>query len=572
MYRLLIVDDESYIVDWISEIMEVQAGTEMEIYRAYSAFEALNWLSRARIDIMIADVCMPEMSGITLAQKVRQNWPGCKIIMLTAHAEFDYAFEAIKSNVTGYVLKTEDDECILETVRKAVRELDKEVKNLQLLSEAQDRLCDSMGAIQKELVLSILCGENRLKEDIIRQFNQLSIEMDVQMPFLLLISKIHGIPENVDIVERFYYICTIKKVIRHYLSRYFNCIQVEYQNDKLVILLQTKAEESHLYDSNEDDKETLSNEYFITYVKGTLELVQQSCRENLNFSLSFIISSTFLPIDQLHQKFQHMLQVLAYHGDDEKGVIITDALLEGHITNKPAELNNEQVKNRIELNSLNLLATYLEKGNREKFFEGLKKICQDLRNVNNLNDPLAQEIYYSVALMLLSYINSRKLSHRVSLQIDISNIFKIDVHYSWNETIENLYRLANTIMNLHIQDMGDLSLNLVQFINGYIEKNIVGDVSLIKLSEVTGYNPSYLSRLYKEIANETLNEYIGRVRFKKAKELLESSNFNLNQIAVEIGLGSRTYFNRFIKKITGMSPQEYRDYLAVPKGKHRIQK
>lgn len=41
MYRLLIVDDEAYIVDWISEIMEVQLGIELEIYRAYSAFEAL---------------------------------------------------------------------------------------------------------------------------------------------------------------------------------------------------------------------------------------------------------------------------------------------------------------------------------------------------------------------------------------------------------------------------------------------------------------------------------------------------------------------------------------------------
>jgi two-component system response regulator YesN len=527
---------------------------------------------------MIADVCMPEMSGITLAQKVRQNWPGCKIIMLTAYAEFDYAFESIKSNVTGYVLKTEDDERILETVRKAVRELDKEVKELQLLYEAQDKLCDSMGAIQKELVLSILSGGNNVREDIIRQFDRMHIGMDVHRPLLMLIGKIYGIHEKADIVERFDYICTIKKVIRHYLSRYFNCIQVEYQNDKIVILLQTKEVSSDLYDSDGDGKETLSDEYFITFVKGTLELVQQSCKENLNFSLSFIVSNTFLKIDRLHQRFQHMLQVIAYHGSYEKEVILTDAHLEGHINNKPAESGSEQVKNRIELNSLNLLTTYLEKGDRANFFEGLKKICQDLRNVNNLHDPVAQEIYYSVALMLLSYINSRKISDRVSLKTDIRNIFRIDEHYSWNEAIEYLYRLAGTIMDLHTQDMGNLSLNLVQFINGYIQNNIIGDVSLIKLSEITGYNPSYLSRLYKEIANETLNEYISKIRFNKAKELLESSNFNLNEIAIEIGLGSRTYFNRFIKKITGMSPQEYRDYLlsrsfaVLSESKHRIQK
>ncbi|MDD4680505.1 MAG: AraC family transcriptional regulator, partial [Clostridia bacterium] len=107
-----------------------------------------------------------------------------------------------------------------------------------------------------------------------------------------------------------------------------------------------------------------------------------------------------------------------------------------------------------------------------------------------------------------------------------------------------------------------LSLNLVQFINQYVQTHIAEDVSLIKLSEVTGYNPSYLSRLYKEVANENLSAYINRVRFDKAKNLLINSDLNLNEIAAEVGLNSRTYFNRFIKNITGMSPQEYRTHLT----------
>lgn len=218
---------------------------------------------------------------------------------------------------------------------------------------------------------------------------------------------------------------------------------VEYPGDRVVILMQQRTDGD---DSNKSD------DYYITYTKGVLELVQKSLEENLKLSSSFVISSTFIEFEHLFKRFQQILQVLAYHGAGEKGVIITDTLLEGHMNRSLEELNNK----------------------------------------------------------------------------------------------------------------------LLQFINEYIEKNIMGDVSLIKLSEVTGYNPSYLSRLYKEIANETLNEYIGRVRFKKAKELLESSNLNLNAIAVEIGLESRTYFNRFIKKITGMSPQEYRDHLN--ECKHRIQK
>ena len=80
MYRILIVDDEPYVVDWLSSLLEMKTEFELDICLAYSAEEALNWLKRAKIDIIITDIQMPEMSGIELAQEVRKNWPQCKVI------------------------------------------------------------------------------------------------------------------------------------------------------------------------------------------------------------------------------------------------------------------------------------------------------------------------------------------------------------------------------------------------------------------------------------------------------------------------------------------------------------
>ena len=209
-----------------------------------------------------------------------------------------------------------------------------------------------------------------------------------------------------------------------------------------------------------------------------------------------------------------------------------------------------------------MLETYLENGDRENFEAGLKNICEGIRNEKCFHDSAAQEIFYSVSLMLLSYANRRKITGTVASKVDIGDLLGRYNHYSWNESIDYLYKFANEILEVQEKDTNELSLNLVQFINQYIQTHIAEDVSLIKLSEVTGYNPSYLSRLYKEIANETLSAYISRIRFEKAKNLLANSNLNLNEIATEVGLNSRTYFNRFIKKITGMSPQEYRTYLC----------
>ncbi len=95
MYSVLVVDDEDFVVDNLSGLLE--SRTELNVCRAYSAAEALAWLRRSKIDIVVADIEMPWMNGIELAEKVKMNWPYCKVIFLTAHAEFNYAFEAIKT-------------------------------------------------------------------------------------------------------------------------------------------------------------------------------------------------------------------------------------------------------------------------------------------------------------------------------------------------------------------------------------------------------------------------------------------------------------------------------------------
>jgi two-component system response regulator YesN len=563
MYRLLVVDDEPYIVDWICEIAEVESGIELEVYRAYSVHEALNWLNRARIDIMITDIRMPGESGISLVQKVTRNWPKCKIIMLTAYAEFDYAYAAIESNVTAYILKTEDDARILEAIRKAVKELDKELKDLQLLNKTNDKLLNSMQPIQNDIIISILKGEIMQKEEIISQLESVSIQINVEDPFVLVISKIDGIPEKANIVDRFNYRHAVKKIIEHYFTQYFHCFQIEYSNVKIVLLLQPRKEQNGEEKGLKRDASSATGEYFITYTKGTLELVQQSCKENTGLDISFVVSNTLVELTQLHYKFQHMEKTLLHCVSDEKGVVISDAILneQNHENSAGSSDKLEEIREDL-TKDLYLLETYLENGDRENFEAGLKNICEGIRNEKCLHDSAAQEIFYSVSLMLLSYANRRKIAGAVASKVDISDLLGRYNHYSWNESIDYLYKFANGILEIQEKDTSELSLNLVQFINQYIQTHIAEDVSLIKLSEVTGYNPSYLSRLYKEIANETLSAYISRIRFEKAKNLLANSNLNLNEIATEVGLNSRTYFNRFIKKITGMSPQEYRTYLC----------
>lgn len=106
--KLLIVDDEAYIVDWLFDLLHEQFP-ELTVRRAYSGIQAMHILENEPIDLLVADIQMPRMTGIQLMEQVCKNWPKCRILFLTGFGEFDYVYTAIQKKGVRYLLKTEDD-------------------------------------------------------------------------------------------------------------------------------------------------------------------------------------------------------------------------------------------------------------------------------------------------------------------------------------------------------------------------------------------------------------------------------------------------------------------------------
>jgi len=106
---------------------------------------------------------------------------------------------------------------------------------------------------------------------------------------------------------------------------------------------------------------------------------------------------------------------------------------------------------------------------------------------------------------------------------------------------------------------------VISNINKYIEENLQDDISLVRLAEIVHFNPSYLSRLYKQTTGKTLSEYIKEVKIKKAMEMLKQDEIKIYEIADSIGFKNPSYFTRFFKSITNMTPQEYRDLCVEDK-------
>ncbi len=128
--RILVVDDEKSILEFL-EIMLGREGYQVEI--AESGAKATSILKKTKIDVMITDISMPEMDGIQLLSKVKQNQPECAVIIMTAHGSTGSAVEAMKLGASDYLTKPfqiEEMKLAIETAIKAIA-LEKENRILK---------------------------------------------------------------------------------------------------------------------------------------------------------------------------------------------------------------------------------------------------------------------------------------------------------------------------------------------------------------------------------------------------------------------------------------------------------
>ena len=105
--NLLIVDDEQEILLGLEELFKYEFEREIGVYTANSAFEALRLLNTIRFDVVLTDIKMPGMDGITLFEKIKENWPRCKTVFLTGFRNFDDMYRIINHKDIKYILKTE---------------------------------------------------------------------------------------------------------------------------------------------------------------------------------------------------------------------------------------------------------------------------------------------------------------------------------------------------------------------------------------------------------------------------------------------------------------------------------
>ena len=98
----------------------------------------------------------------------------------------------------------------------------------------------------------------------------------------------------------------------------------------------------------------------------------------------------------------------------------------------------------------------------------------------------------------------------------------------------------------------------IRFVKKYIAEHIAEDINIPLLAIVTGYNADYLSRAFRKNTGSTISSYIADARIAFIKQIICDEEVSMDEVYQKAGFSSRAYFNRFVKKATGMSPRALR--------------
>ncbi len=118
-FNILLVEDEHFIRESIVRIVEDLGDVFRIKAQASNGTEALECLKREDIQIVITDIRMPVMDGLTLTKHINNQYPDIITIILTGYADFEYAKEALRQNVFEYLLKPVDPEELHDTLTRA---------------------------------------------------------------------------------------------------------------------------------------------------------------------------------------------------------------------------------------------------------------------------------------------------------------------------------------------------------------------------------------------------------------------------------------------------------------------
>lgn len=547
MFRLLIIDDERYIVESLAELFSSQQDLELDILMAYYGDEALNILENTKVDIVFLDIKMPGISGIDVARQITVNWPNCKIIFFTGYASFDYIYEIKNIKNATFLLKTEDNDTIISVLKQSIAELKKQYEYQQLTSQAEQVQMRLTYLLHADILRDFLNGKTLLELRKIIDRNKESFHFDLTLPIHLLYLKTKWDPNGDGKVNFYQQIISLTAYFYHNLNERYRISLVDMDADTFMLFIQPIAGIQPMMNMSHNTyiRECLNDCISSSLPAQNCHLLVLNCEQEISWHQ---IGKTF---DFYHQYYNNLLLSSFPQYDS----VITCRIGDIRPDSSESVFPPISVPQSLFSNLVNSLRT----GNLQEIFAVLQQLQETLVHIGSMHHLAAISLYQRVSNIYIDFIIQYHLTEKIALLTGLYKLYNLGQFQSWEDLISYYKELSVLLLQTIAKEESDSRKRTIAQVENFIKNNLHRSLSLNEIANAVNYNRTYLSRLFVKTTGENLSQYILRLKMEKAEHYLTHSNESIQSIAEKLGFDTSQYFSMVFKKYTGLSPRDFRN-------------
>lgn len=509
MFKMVIVDDEEFTRQEIRESVN-WGHMDIEIVgEADNGLTAMVLIHDVSPDILICDIRMPKLDGISLVNELQSSCPDLQVLFLSGYSDKEYLKNAIKLEAVDYIYKPFQLHELISAVEKAKKNcLNKKSKSIRT---------------DMDIALELLQYDS--KEARSELFSQLPIKLD---------SSILSI------------------VIKLNLSDVL--LSNENQND----VFDTRIAAGHYYTSFRNAASGIFDGKFVMSCVGSGYIIHanvppdylrhQMSSSRLSEFFNVMDSGRTITTVGVGNPCSSVETLRTSYGQARDAaqaafligygkLIFFDKLSKEPFV--PYTDVQEKLYENILGNNFTAAISYLE--NYINYMCG----CQP-QDISAIKDALASITFW------INEHSERFSTNQKNYIIDMIN-YAPEIRDVKRYLMQQVDNYVNNIANL--DNKGRILLEVEQ----YIMQNYDKDLSIKTIAQKVFITPNYLCYLYKNKTKRTLYQFILDVKMEKAQNMLCESNKKLAEVAEALGYGNQTYFTKIFTKYYGMSPRIYRN-------------
>lgn len=542
MLKIFLAEDEVIVRETIKRMIPwEELGFEL-VGEAADGEMALPLLIRQKPDLLITDIKMPFMDGLTLAKLAKKELPELKIVILSGYDDFNYAKQAINIGVEDYLLKPITKNALIERLSEIRSRYEHEKTQKEYYEKFQREMQAYEKNSSRDFFEALVRGSMDMME-VYKKAEKLGVDIVAEAYNILIFTMnseedFSGQKEGYSEWE-----AESLEMLEEFFSGHPSAMLFRSNIFSYGVLLKGQKESI-----KEITKECVGK------IQGILKR-KESKREWF-----LAVGQPVERLSQIKKSYHTASRAFSQRYLYGENILYYDEMEMMEHRSGQADTNDNAYLKKVDVNALNpaILQKFLSNGIQEEIENFVKDYFYAIGQ-----EPMESLVFrnYVILNVRFSVITFLKGLGCDTEGMEPENTEEILVESGKN--IENAIAYAEKMISRAItirdQNSGNKNRSILKTAVDFIDEHYMDeDISLNTAANIANVSSNHFSALFSQNMGQTFIEYLTSLRMNKAKELLRCTGMRSSEIAGEIGYKDAHYFSYLFKKTQGMTPSDYR--------------